>query len=321
MQDKTLKEWRDIIKIQEHWIGQCTGTNIDFQLISDVPGYPKSVTLWTDKPEYIENATFLAISSNSLLAKIEKTESHNSIRKLNAKVVNPFTNEELPIYVTDKGNILVRFLQQHLEIICTIFYFTETLPYPDFRDDYLGIPCLSEADIEFCKTAGISYEAGPVYSAEELEEKRSDILRIAKERNIGGYLVSSKLRDWLISRQRYWGTPIPIVHCDKCGSQPVPRDDLPVTLPKLDRSSENKNLTLKDANEWLKTSCPKCKGPATRETDTMDTFVDSSWYFMRYIDPKNKKEMFSKEEAFKSLPVDLYIGGKEHGRNCLHFLI
>ncbi|OXU31011.1 hypothetical protein TSAR_014188 [Trichomalopsis sarcophagae] len=297
LKDKTLKEWRDIIKIQEHWIGQCTGTNFDFQLISNVPGYPKSVTLWTDKPEYIENAKFLAISSNSLLAKVEKTESHNSLRKLNAKVVNPFTNEELPIYVTDK----------------------ETLPYPDFRDDYLGIPCLSEADIEFCKSTGIDYEAGPVYSAEELAEKRSDILRIAKERNIGGYLVSSKLRDWLISRQRYWGTPIPIVHCDTCGAQPVPRDDLPVKLPKLDRSSENKNMTLKDANEWLKTSCPKCKGPATRETDTMDTFVDSSWYFMRYIDPKNTKEMFSKEEAFKSLPVDLYIGGKEHASLHLYY--
>ena len=106
LKDPTLKEWKDIIKLQENWIGKCTGTNLDFKVISDIAGYPKSVTLWTDKPEFIENARFLAVSSNNILAKVEETGSQNSIRKLNATVVNPFTNEMLPIYVTDKGKVM-----------------------------------------------------------------------------------------------------------------------------------------------------------------------------------------------------------------------
>lgn len=189
---------------------------------------------------------------------------------------------------------------------------TEYLPYPPFRDDYLGIPC-SEADVAFCEANDIKYEVPSIYSAQELQEKRLEVLKTLKMLKIGGHLVSSKLKDWLISRQRYWGTPIPIVHCDSCGPQPVPRDQLPVVLPKISRTSTGQSLTLKNAEDWVKTSCPKCKGPAQRETDTMDTFVDSSWYFMRYIDPKNQKEMFSKENAYSFLPVDLYIGGKEHG--------
>ncbi|XP_058807597.1 probable leucine--tRNA ligase, mitochondrial isoform X2 [Phymastichus coffea] len=296
LRDRMLKDWKDIIKIQEHWIGECTGTNIDFQLISDISGYPSLLTLWTDKPEFIENAKFLALSKNNILANIEKSDSNSVIRKLKAKIVNPFTNEKLPIFVTD----------------------TESLPYPAFRDDYLGIPC-SEVDIAFCEANNIKYEVPPIYSVQELQEKRLDVLRIAKKLKIGGYLVSSKLRDWLISRQRYWGTPIPIVHCENCGPQPVPREQLPVVLPELSRSSTSQSLTLKNAEDWIKTSCPKCNGPAKRETDTMDTFVDSSWYFMRYIDPKNQNQMFSKENAYRYLPVDLYVGGKEHAVLHLYY--
>lgn len=105
-----LKEWKDIIKLQQHWIGECTGTTIDFQLISDVPGYPSTLTLWTDKPEFLENAKFLAISSNNILAKTEEFESSGPVRRLRATVVNPFTKEHLPIYVTDKGEKLIETL-------------------------------------------------------------------------------------------------------------------------------------------------------------------------------------------------------------------
>lgn len=295
LNDPMLKEWRDVTKIQQHWIGECNGTNINFKLISDIKGYPKTLSLWTDKPEHIEDAKFLAISNKNVLCKKTGLGRVDGFQKLDAKVLNPFTNEELPIFVTN----LVGF--------------------STYRDDHLGIPCASEADAEFCKTVGIEYESGQVLSNEERESKRSQIMSEARKLNIGGYPVSTRIRDWLVSRQRYWGTPIPIIHCDSCGPRPVPREELPVVLPKLNRSSEEKKASLLEATEWLKTSCPNCGKEAVREADTMDTFVDSSWYFMRFIDPKNDEEMFSIEKAKENLPVDLYIGGKEHAALHLYY--
>jgi len=132
---------------------------------------------------------------------------------------------------------------------------------------------------------------------------------------MGNRWISSKLEiaGLVISRQRYWGAPIPIIHCTNCGVQPVPRDQLPVTLPKITHLGSNKRFSIHDMKNWLQTKCPKCGGKAIREADTMDTFVDSSWYFLRFIDPKNKEKMFSVEKVKETFPVDLYIGGKEHG--------
>lgn len=289
LRDPILKEWRDIIKIQKNWIGQCNGTNIKFEIVSEVEGYPKSLTLWTDKPEYIEEAKFLALSCNNLLSKQEGLDTADGYKLLNVKVINPFTKQELPVFITN----LIKFSSA--------------------RDDHLGIPIASEIDAEFCKIVGIDYETEKLLSDEEKESKRTQILSDARKLNIGGYPVSKHIKDWLISRQRYWGTPIPIIHCDSCGPCPVPKKDLPVVLPKLERSLTNKKTSLSEAIEWLKTSCPNCGKDAVREADTMDTFVDSSWYFIRFIDPQNQREMFSQEKARENLPVDLYIGGKEHG--------
>ena len=128
-----------------------------------------------------------------------------------------------------------------------------------------------------------------------------------------------KLRDWLVSRQRYWGTPIPIIHCQSCGTVPVPEEDLPVALPKLNASAKGQSGNpLEQAAEWVNTRCPQCQGPAKRETDTMDTFVDSSWYFTRFADAHNKDELFSRASAETALPVDTYVGGVEHA--ILHLL-
>lgn len=262
-------------------------------MISDVKEYPKILTLWTDKPECIEDAKFLAISNNNLLCKQAGFDLIDGFKILNAKVLNPFTNEELPVFVTN------------------------LIEFSSFREDHLGIPSRSEKDAEFCKIVGIEYEPGKALSNEERESKRSQIMNEARNLNIGGYPVGSKIKDWLISRQRYWGTPIPIIHCDSCGPRPVPREELPVVLPKLSRSSKDTKASLLEATEWLKSSCPDCGKEAVREADTMDTFVDSSWYFMRFIDPKNQKEMFSREKAMENLPVDLYVGGKEHGNLSL----
>jgi leucyl-tRNA synthetase len=281
-----LKEWKDIIKMQKHWIGNCDGTNFDFELVSEIPDFPKTINLWTDMPEFVENAKFIAISSTNILNRQEYTYDIDvDIKGLNAKVLNPFSGEALPIFVTDK------------------------LVYPPWRQIRLGIPSASMDDLKFSELVGIPFTRHSIRSYEQQQEKITEILGKAKEWGIGGYPVSSRLQDWLISRQRYWGTPIPIIHCTNCGVLPVPRDQLPVMLPS---SISTKNLH--DKKDWLQTKCHKCGRDATREADTMDTFVDSSWYFLRFLDPKNTKEMFSKEKIKETFPVDLYIGGKEHGK-------
>lgn len=179
---------------------------------------------------------------------------------------------------------------------------------------------MSETDAEFAQKHGITYAASTKQlSYDEIKVKQNELCIKARQLNIGGYWTSAKLRDWLISRQRYWGTPIPIIHCAKCGVQPVPRKDLPVTLPKLTKLSEKGGSALTECKEWANVTCPKCGGNARRETDTMDTFVDSSWYYLRYLNPKYNDNMFDVQKAMKMTPVDLYIGGKEHGTN-LHML-
>ncbi|XP_076626527.1 leucyl-tRNA synthetase, mitochondrial isoform X2 [Colletes latitarsis] len=294
LDDPILKEWRDIIKIQKNWLGECNGTSFELQLISNIPNYPKTINVWTDTPEFIEYAKFVAISPKSMLNYSEYCQDVNEeIKILDAKVLNPFNGKELPVFVTDN------------------------VTFQPFRDTYIGIPSASMSDYTFSETVGIEFQRHSIKNYEEQQQKISEVLSKARKWNIGGYQVGSRLQDWLISRQRYWGTPIPIIHCSHCGAQPVPHNQLPVVLPEITFS--NKRCTLLDSKDWLNTSCPKCGGQATRESDTMDTFVDSSWYFLRYIDPKNTKEMFDVDKVKKMFPVDLYVGGKEHATLHLYY--
>ncbi|MGH7889174.1 MAG: class I tRNA ligase family protein, partial [Thermodesulfobacteriota bacterium] len=139
-----------------------------------------------------------------------------------------------------------------------------------------------------------------------------------EKKKLGQKKINYKLRDWLLSRQRYWGTPIPMIHCAKCGVVPVPEKDLPVLLPEGDIDYIPKGRSpLEDVKEFIETSCPKCKGKAKRDPDTMDTFVDSSWYFLRYIDSKNSEEIFDKKKVAQWIPIDIYIGGIEHATGHL----
>lgn len=291
LQDPTLKEWHDVPKIQHHWIGDCTGTAFSLQVVTASKEVPKNLNVWTDKAEYMEDAKYILISEKNLLSKSVKSIDSNG--QLDIKVVNPFTNQELPVFIKDD------------------------FEYAPFRDVHLGIPCASEADKEVAKSLGVEFQEKELLNEAEALKKREEIMLKARELKIGGYPLSSKLRDWLISRQRYWGTPIPIIHCKNCGAQPVPREELPVKLPKASSPSEGNKRSLRDLTDWINTKCPKCSGDAHRELDTMDTFVDSSWYYLRYLDAKNDREMFDKEIAAKQMPVDLYIGGKEHGEFCL----
>lgn len=144
------------------------------------------------------------------------------------------------------------------------------------------------------------------------QEALEAVTQQAKNKRLGGDLTSDKLRDWLISRQRYWGTPIPIIHCPACGTVPVPYGDLPVVLPNVSTFTGKGASPLESAPEWVNCSCPRCKAAARREVDTMDTFVDSAWYYLRYTDPHNTDRPFNSDLADYWMPVDLYIGGKEH---------
>lgn len=289
LDDPILQDWRDIIKIQKHWIGDCNGVLFDFELVKDDKQID-FITLWTSTPEYIESCKFVAISPNSTLAKLEGEILEIGTKKLFIHARNPINNENVPIFVTDR----IEFL--------------------DSSDSYLGVPGILEQDQIFCDRFRIQYSPVNLLNEQEIEEKRRLVCKKAQVLQVGGYWSSAKLRDWLISRQRYWGTPIPIIHCEKCGALPVPRTDLPVELPKLNNKSSQKGIShLNESLEWLNTVCPKCKGPAKRETDTMDTFVDSSWYYLRYLDRDYKEDMFNVEKTKMMMPVDLYIGGKEHG--------
>jgi len=285
LDDPELKDWKDIIKLQKHWIGDCCGTTIDFEVVSDDPEFSgEMLSVWMKYPEFIDQAQFVGVKPKS-----------NWDTQSNLRVKNPFTIDTLPVYVT------------------------ADLPYPEGSDTYLGIPDVFEADKEFAMKMNIPDDIlKPVMTEEEQKEYRRKVCAEAKRRGIGGYPTSSKLRDWLISRQRYWGTPIPIVHCEKCGPQTVPEEKLPVKLPVIKKIVPGKNPLI-EAKAWLNTNCPKCGGEALRETDTMDTFVDSSWYYLRFLDPDNVKIPFSVEKSKKFMPVDVYVGGKEHAVLHLYY--
>lgn len=283
-----LEDWHDIVKIQKHWMGEPNGYSFDLELfyvnVDDDKIRPRNITVWTQNPEYMKNVGFIAIKPEHVL-----NETNENDKLLDITVKNPFNEGDLiPIIVTDE------------------------VEYPPNNDVYLGVPSGNESD------KAIAEKFTLAYSQEiPLEKHREAIVKKAKQKNIGGYSVSSKLRDWLISRQRFWGTPIPIVHCTKCGSVPVSESSLPVLLPENAFDENGKAIPLKDNKDWVRTVCPKCKNPdAKRETDTMDTFVDSSWYYLRYLNPSDTDAAFNKRTANKMMPVDLYIGGKEHG--CLH---
>lgn len=278
LSDPSLKDWKDIIKLQKHWIGDCDGYSFDLKVKSENDSNIKSLFLWTKNPEDFKYSSFIAIKSDHLLAKNFDP---------NLQVFNPFTEEFLPIIQTDE------------------------LEFPENCDVRLGVPSRNDCDRIISEKHNLTYK-----KTVPMEEERNEVLEKAHSLNIGGYPVSSKLKDWLISRQRYWGTPIPIIYCPKCGTVPCDDKNLPVNLPAFEPGSTV--MPTKNPS-FLKTECPKCGSEAKRESDTMDTFVDSSWYFLRYIDSKNDQKMFDENLVNKLMSVDLYIGGKEHAVLHLYY--
>ncbi len=326
-------QWPERIKImQKNWIGKSYGTEIDFGING------KKFPVFTTRPDTIYGVTFMVISAQhprleelvtekqkkeveKFLKKI-KTVSQKSMKEIErldkegvftgSYAINPITKEKIPIYagnfvVADYGSGMVMAVPAH---DYRDFNFAKKYNLP-VKEVISGGNIKEEAYIGNGKLIN-SGKFNGINNRRAIEE----ITRLLEEKKLGRNVIQYKLKDWLISRQRYWGTPIPVVYCDKCGIVPVSEKDLPIKLPENVKFGEGNPL--ETAENWINVRCPKCGGKARRETDTMDTFFDSSWYYIRFADNKNNKECFDKEKINYWLPVDQYIGGAEHA--CLHLL-
>ncbi|MDP3765455.1 MAG: leucine--tRNA ligase [Nanoarchaeota archaeon] len=339
-----LKHWPERVKImQRNWIGKSHGVEIFFRLKDS----GKVIPTFTTRPDTIYSVTFIVIAPEHPLVielvkgtKYEK-ETLETIKKIRQQTreerttaegkdkigcflgkyaVNPVNGKEVPVYLAnfvlmDYGTGIV-MADAHDQ---RDFEFARKYNIPlkfVISDD--GKPIDADKAYEARIEDGILFDSGQ-FSGMKNKEAIEPISQWMEKEKIGKRTVNYKLRDWLISRQRYWGTPIPIVYCNKCGIVPVPYEDLPVKLPKPEKCKfTGQGNPLETCNEFVKAKCPKCHGKAKRDTDTMDTFVDSSWYFLRYCSPKYEKEPFDKEKAAYWMPVDQYIGGIEHA--ILHLL-
>ncbi|XP_044905069.1 probable leucine--tRNA ligase, mitochondrial isoform X1 [Felis catus] len=305
-----LPEWYGIKGMQAHWIGDCVGCHLDFTLKVDGRVTGEKLTAYTATPEAIYGTSHVAISPSHRLL-----HGHSSLKETFRKALVPGQDCLTPVTAV---NMLT---QREAPVVI--------LAKADFEgslDSKIGIPSTSPEDASLAQTLGLPYseviETLPDgterlrSSAEFTGMNRQDaflaLTQKARRKRVGGDVTSDKLKDWLVSRQRYWGTPIPMVHCPACGPVPVPLQDLPVTLPHITAFTGKGGSPLATASDWVNCACPRCKGAAKRETDTMDTFVDSAWYYFRYTDPQNAHSPFSAALADYWMPVDLYIGGKEH---------
>ncbi|XP_063054216.1 probable leucine--tRNA ligase, mitochondrial [Engraulis encrasicolus] len=312
-----LPEWYGVKAMQANWIGECSGCFFQFQLKLDGEETGEVLEAYTPTPEAMFGAAYVAIlpshrllhGSSPLKAALTRNLQLGRDCLTEVTAWNVLTGQEMPVVVSAQAEF-----EEHLDTV-------------------IGIPDASEEDASVATALSLDWltvirtqEDGSQtllnsgqFTGLTREEAFDSITQKAREVKAGGHLTSSKLRDWLISRQRYWGTPIPIIHCGSCGPVAVPEEELPVTLPKVPALTGKGASPLQSAQEWMHCTCPKCKGPAQRETDTMDTFVDSSWYYFRYTDPHNQIRPFERSLADHWLPVDVYIGGKEHAVMHLYY--
>ncbi len=336
-----LDGWPERVKqMQRNWIGRSEGTNIIFP----VKNSDLKLEVFTTRADTIFGVTFISIAPESLLLEnlvkhsphedavraYVNESSRKSIVERQGKekdgvftgvyAINPINGEEVPIFVADYvlveyGSGVVMGVPAHDS---RDFQFAKkyNLPIklvikPESGD--LDVKQLGDAFVDY----GIMVNSGMFNGLSSKQGMRA-VTQYLAEKGLGSETVNYKIKDWLISRQRYWGAPIPIVYCEKCGMVPVPEQDLPVLLPEniVDFLPKGKS-PLGAVEEFVNTVCPKCKGHAKRDPDTMDTFVCSSWYFLRYLDPKNRREFCSVENARKWLPIDQYIGGIEHATGHL----
>ena len=337
-----LKGWPERVKtMQANWIGRSEGVEIRFP----IKGTDRELAVFTTRPDTIFGVTYMVMAPEhpwvpeliadhpnkaEIEAFIERVRRKGEIERtaedrdkegifIGAYCINPLSGEEIPIYLGDyvlatygTGAIMAvpahdqrdfEFARKYQIPVRVVIQGEEPLDGETMTEAYTGPGTMVNSG---------EYDGMP---SEKAWEAIADALA---ERGMGERKVNYRLRDWLISRQRYWGVPIPVVNCEKCGVVPVPEEELPVLLPENVDFKPTGQSPLLELEEFVNTTCPRCGGPAQRETDTMDTFVDSSWYFLRYTDPKNSQEPFSRAIADYWMPVDQYIGGVEHA--ILHLM-
>ena len=342
LNDLDKLDWPEKVKkMQSEWIGKSYGAEVDFQ----VDGRDEKITVYTTRPDTLYGATFMVLAPEHKLAKslatdetreaVEKYILDSSMRSnvdrmqdkektgvfTGSYAINPINGAKVPIWLSDYvladyGTGAIMCVPAHDD---RDFEFATKFNIPIIQviaKDGKEIENMTEA---YTEASGTMINSGE-WNGMESAVLKKEAPAMIEARGIGKKTVNYKLRDWVFSRQRYWGEPIPIVHCPKCGNVAVPEEELPLKLPEVEsyQPTGTGESPLAAIDEWVNCKCPQCGGPAKRETNTMPQWAGSSWYFLRYVDSHNDKELVSKEKADKYLPVDMYIGGVEHA--VLHLL-
>jgi leucyl-tRNA synthetase len=346
----TLKAWPEkVVVMQRNWIGRSEGARLKFRLApstSSGRADGSAIEVFTTRIDTIYGATFVLLAPehsmvdqfaaespdpDAFRARVSKFRALDREARLTGAIekegfdtgrtaINPFTNREVPIWIAnfvlaEYGTGAIMAVPAHDE---RDFEFARKYHLPItivvvHGNDVPSVDTMTEATTNYGRLVNSDR-----WNGKEAPAVIGEMIRDAEARGIGKGEVQYRLKDWGISRQRYWGTPIPIIFCEKDGVVPVPYEDLPVTLPNVTTFSGRGDSPLAQVPEFVNVKCPRCGGPARRETDTMDTFVDSSWYFLRFTDPKNAEQPFDPVDAAYWMPVDFYSGGVEHA--ILHLL-
>ncbi len=345
LNDLDKLDWPEKVKkMQTEWIGKSYGAEVDFKVSGDVCPDEK-ITVYTTRPDTLYGATFMVLAPEHPLAKkLASEENREAVEKYifdasmksnvdrmqdkektgvftGSYAVNPINGKEIPIWISDY--VLIDYGTG--AIMC--------VPAHDDRDyafaKKFGIPIIpvispdgeemTDDKLPYTEAKGIMINSGD-WNGKESSELKKEAPHIVEEMGVGKKTVNYKLRDWVFSRQRYWGEPIPIIHCPHCGNVTVPEEELPLELPDVENyePTGTGESPLAAIDSWVNCKCPKCGADAKRETNTMPQWAGSSWYFLRYVDPHNDKALVDREKADKYLPVDMYVGGVEHA--VLHLL-
>lgn len=329
-------DWTESVKLaQKNWIGKSVGAEVDFK----IDGSDDKITVFTTRPDTLFGATFLVLApEHELVQSITTTDQQaqigDYIKQAQAKseverqenkdksgvftgsyAINPVNNKQVPIWVADY--VLTGYGTGAIMAV----------PAHDERDNEFAnkfnltkLTVVGSSKQEDCYTGeGIMINSGK-YNGIKSSDAREQIVNDLLKSSLANTKTNYKMRDWSVSRQRYWGAPIPIINCEKCGPQLVPDDDLPVVLPELTdfKPSGDGRSALARAEDWLAVDCPKCGQKAERETDTLDTYICSSWYMFRYLDPHNNKQIFDSQIVNKWMPVDFYNGGDHATAHLLY---